>query len=137
LICNQWKYLSEFSKSVATFDKKQTRCKACQHDYHLLNWSKNKEKQYNNYLFRTYRLSRQQYEIMLEKQKNKCAICQNGETRLHKGRDTRLAVDHNHHTGHVRGLLCAKCNAAMGFINDNIQLAKAVVEYLEKFDNPK
>lgn len=45
-------------------------------------------------------------EMLLDKQKGRCAICQRPETGFKK----KLHVDHNHQTGKVRGLLCATCN---------------------------
>ncbi len=76
-----------------------------------------------------YGITLAQYEAMLETQKHVCAICGQPETRVRGKRGlTRLAVDHDHVTGKVRGLLCAKCNAGIGHFNDScLLLAKAIV----------
>jgi hypothetical protein len=66
-----------------------------------------------------------EYEKMLSNQGFVCVICK--ERRGKK----RLSVDHDHVTGKVRALLCGKCNAALGLINDNIVLARELVNYLE------
>lgn len=60
----------------------------------------------NNYLLKRYGITEDQYNELLRKQEGRCAVC---------GRDggkfkTKLAVDHDHKTGHVRGLLCKYCN---------------------------
>ena len=51
---------------------------------------------------------------MVEKQNGVCAICGNPETATSHGTIRRLSVDHDHETGEVRGLLCSKCNFALG-----------------------
>jgi tetrahydromethanopterin S-methyltransferase subunit B len=62
---------------------------------------------------------------MLRSQDNKCAIC-------HLGTTKRLFVDHDHKTGMVRGLLCYKCNSALGLINDSTDIAESIKQYLLK-----
>jgi hypothetical protein len=73
-------------------------------------------------------ISYDQYQEMLEKQYGKCAICGIHQDDLSQA----LAVDHDHETGQVRGLLCSKCNKGLGlFQEDCLNLEKAV-EYLKK-----
>jgi hypothetical protein len=65
---------------------------------------------------------------MLSEQSGVCKIC--GEpcpTYKHA-----LAVDHNHTTGKVRGLLCNNCNNGLGRFRDNPQYLRAAADYLEK-----
>jgi hypothetical protein len=60
-----------------------------------------------------------QYDEMLAKQHGVCAICFQPETTLYKRNGIEkakpLSVDHDHVTGRVRGLLCFRCNAYLGF----------------------
>lgn len=67
-----------------------------------------------------------------EKQKNCCAICAEPETTKIKGKLIALAVDHNHETGKVRGLLCVKCNRGLGLFKDNRKLLLRAAAYLAK-----
>lgn len=84
------------------------------------------------YLNQTYGISLDEYNALLIKQNNACAICLNEETSIHQsGVKRRLAVDHCHKTGIIRGLLCNKCNRALGYLYDNIVSAKNLVTYLE------
>ena len=88
-------------------------------------------------LQRTYGITLEHYNQMLKDQEGKCAICRNPETQEIKGRVLRLAVDHHHGKGHVRGLLCAKCNRGLGFFRDNPELMIKAAEYVNSysFDN--
>jgi hypothetical protein len=66
------------------------------------------------------------YENLLNKQNKKCAIC---------GKDastTRLAVDHDHNTGIVRGLLCFRCNFGLSFFKENTFISWKMFKYLLK-----
>lgn len=73
-----------------------------------------------------YGISLEEYEILLNSQNGVCAICGN----LNKT-DKRLAVDHDHKTGKVRGLLCSSCNILLGNAQDNIIILKTMIKYLE------
>jgi hypothetical protein len=70
---------------------------------------------------------------MLEDQNNECKICKKPESKTDKryGRIIKLSVDHCHKTGKVRSLLCSACNAALGQIDDSIQLLESMINYLK------
>ena len=77
-------------------------------------------------------LTIEDYDAMYTKQGGVCAICQQPETSSRNGKVYRLAVDHDHNTGKVRGLLCFKCNSAMGsFEKRGVPLEK-VIQFLER-----
>jgi hypothetical protein len=75
---------------------------------------------------RRYGVSETQYNALCESQGGVCAICKNKCVR------DRLGVDHCHTTGKVRGLLCVKCNNAIGLFNDDPNTAYSAYEYLSK-----
>ena len=79
---------------------------------------------------RKYGLSLQEYEELLVAQDGDCAICGQPETTRLRGRLNLLGVDHDHRTGRVRGLLCRKCNTAIGLLADNPELLSRAVRYL-------
>lgn len=65
-----------------------------------------KERAREGHLRRTYGIGIQEYDKMLTDQGGRCFICQRPEEVF----STRLAVDHDHNTGEIRGLLCSHCN---------------------------
>lgn len=71
-----------------------------------------------------FSLSEADYEVMLKHQDGRCAICR----KLPK--NVRLAVDHDHKTGQVRGLLCWACNSGIGKWNDDPKLLSRASDYL-------
>lgn len=74
----------------------------------------------------TYDLAPGDYGRLYEHQGGLCAGC-----RRAKGTGgRRLAVDHNHATGEVRGLLCTPCNQAVGHFRDDPQAFLRLAEYL-------
>lgn len=79
------------------------------------------------YLRRTYKITGAKHEQMMSDQRGRCAIC---GKRSSSGR--RLAVDHDHRTGEVRGLLCFKCNVGIGSFNDDTSLLRAASVYLTR-----
>ncbi len=81
-------------------------------------------------LKKKYDLTPEEYEAMLEKQGGVCAICKSEER---SGNRVRLAVDHNHKTGKVRGLLCSGCNTALGQFNEDLPRMKAALAYLLEY----
>ena len=64
-------------------------------------------------LRRVYGISRDEYEALLARQGGVCGICR-------KPPQEPLCVDHSHATGRVRGLLCRKCNTALGSLDDDV-----------------
>lgn len=82
----------------------------------------------NHYtIFHVHGIEPELYERMFVEQDNVCAIC-----RQKCVSRRRLSVDHCHDTGAIRGLLCAKCNRAIGLLGDDPALLDAAAAYLRK-----
>ena len=79
--------------------------------------------------FRSTGWTREAYEAAFVKQHGQCAVCL---CTLNSSRYTRLAGDHCHKTGKLRGLLCTQCNTAIGLMKDSPTRLRAAVEYLER-----
>jgi hypothetical protein len=83
------------------------------------------------HLKRKFGLNIEQYDQMLRAQGGGCAICGSGRPQSGK---YSLHVDHDHQTGVIRGLLCFRCNNAVGDLDDDAGLLRRAAEYLEAAD---
>jgi hypothetical protein len=83
-------------------------------------------------LAKNYGLSVADYDALLRAQGGVCAVCGRDEPNAHgrTGKQFALAVDHCHATGKVRGLLCQKCNRAIGLLGDDPVLMRRAISYL-------
>ncbi len=79
-------------------------------------YKKNKAQAKDKRLRNDYGITSAEYDKMLEHQKGVCAICGEVKGSNQYGK-TSLAVDHNHTTKKVRGLLCSCCNTALGLLS--------------------
>ena len=75
---------------------------------------------------RQFGLILEDFERMVAEVEGRCEIC--GQE-CQFGRD--LCVDHCHTTGHVRGLLCGRCNLGIGQLGDDPELLRKAADYLE------
>lgn len=118
----------------------QARCKECR-KAELGAWREKNRDAYNaserqryaqspakwaRHLRSKYGIGPMEYAERLAKQNGCCAICKTSAESLGE----TLAVDHDHMTGAVRGLLCAKCNRMLGCANDRPEVLRAGAEYL-------
>lgn len=92
-------------------------------DYRKEYWTKDREKKLARRRDSNYGLSPGEFERLSAEQSGKCAIC--------KQTPKKLCVDHCHGSGKVRGLLCGKCNFAIGHLDDSSEKARAAARYLK------
>lgn len=83
-------------------------------------------------LRRKFGINLHDYGEMLLAQEGKCAICGSRDAGTRNGEKKSLAVDHDHTTGKVRGLLCESCNQGLGKFNDSREVLLKAAAYLEK-----
>lgn len=86
-----------------------------------------KARQHDRMVQTTYGLAPGDYERLLASQGGRCAILGCRAT----GQTKRLAVDHNHVTGEVRGILCGPHNQLIGYNRDNPDTFRSLADYLE------
>lgn len=110
--CKINKSKDNFNKNRTTNDGLSSECKECLRKANL---------------FRRYKITVDQYNLLFLKQEGNCAICKKHQVSL---RET-LNVDHCHYSNKVRGLLCNKCNQGIGLFGDNIFILEYAIEYLK------
>jgi hypothetical protein len=108
--CSQWSRKNKYRKSLIDKQYKQKL--------------KKEDPLYNRRkTLKNYGLTITDYDEMLQRQDNRCAICHKPAVEEHRA----LAVDHNATTGQIRGLLCFRCNFGLGwFQEDRERLIRAV-----------
>lgn len=156
--CRELKDIADFGRDRRRKDLLNVNCRLCINSYYtkmskeekeVLNhkkknyYYKNRDRllkskvdKYKDYEYKDFRkdarlksyfgINLDIYKTMLSEQNNVCAICRQS---CKTGRD--LAVDHCHSTGKVRGLLCCKCNNGVGSFNDNIEIMKRAIKYID------
>jgi Autographiviridae endonuclease VII len=70
-------------------------------------------------------ISVEEYDELFEEQDGKCAICESVPS------NTRLAVDHDHQTNEIRGLLCHPCNRLLGRLENNPGMIYRIQSYVQ------
>jgi len=145
--CLETKPLDLFATSRTCKEGHRYACKACdavrQKQYETSEVGKAKRAQYEAkdttkadkrkwHLSNSYKLDCAAYNAMLTEQRNGCAIC--GTQVYDTSRPAfRLAIDHCHSTGTVRGLLCKNCNMGLGMFKDSPDTLARAIAYLNNY----
>lgn len=127
--CKEGKTLGEFHKNRNREDGRHDQCKECRKLFSVNNKERLSEKDREYRLKNKFGLTVDEYDSLFETQQGCCAICGTHQVNLSR----RLAVDHCHNSGEVRGLLCPNCNTGIGNLRDSIELLQKGVKYLEKY----
>ena len=125
---DNYDWVESATKNMTTDDKKAYATQWIREDR-----KRDPDKYKHKALKKQYNIGLDEYMIMLESQKGVCSICNKEESAInpHTKQPRDLAVDHCHSTGKVRGLLCSKCNTALGSFKDDISLLEAAIVYLK------
>ncbi|KKN77842.1 hypothetical protein LCGC14_0355790 [marine sediment metagenome] len=126
----------KFGNDKYTPTGKSRACKKCVNVVNKKYREANKGSYRGYSLERSYNITVEEYDQMLEVQNGVCAICHKPETaKIKNGVTRRLAIDHDHETDTVRELLCHRCNLMLGCAQDNtVTLLEAAI-YLERHHN--
>lgn len=94
--------------------------------HHRLRKKQQSEARHGAHIEATYGITAEEYDAIYKAQGGVCAIC-----RRASGKRRRLAVDHDHATGYVRGLLCKTCNRnVLGHLRDDPEALNRAIGYL-------
>jgi hypothetical protein len=113
-------------RGKAYYEANKEKLKAGARNWRTLNRGAHNVTKSRNRLLRVYGITVEQYEEQFRTQGERC-VCGREPS---EGR--RLAVDHCHQSGKVRGLLCQQCNTALGKMDDSPQKMRFFADYLER-----
>jgi hypothetical protein len=144
-ICEELKPLDDFGSHRAHADGKQNYCRPCRNllNKNMLTPEQRERKKANaqRFVFRErvkvrrrrelHGVTQAEFELLVAAQDGRCAICQHTETQEHRA----LVIDHHHESGRVRGLICSRCNKALGGFRDDPAILLAAAEYLTHQDD--
>lgn len=147
-MCQVVKPLDAFHTAKGNRDGHSNRCKACVAEYAKQRYQANRDQvqainkawQDKNpdgqrsarYKVR-FGITAADYDAKLASQGGVCAICGRPETKRNQSGLMSLAVDHNHTTGQVRGLLCYRCNTTLGGLDEDTAIMRAMIDYLHRY----
>lgn len=123
----------EFTKENTLKEGNKRSCRICRNNGAKLARRKralNEDEFYRKQnLHYSYGLTIQSFDEMVNAQNGLCLICLKLPD---TGKKKRLYVDHCHETGAIRGLLCNRCNSAIGLLGENTETMGRAIEYILK-----
>lgn len=126
--CGEEKSLDQFHRDRRYAQGVKCWCKDCaisvSSDWHRDNPARTADHARRSGL-KAFGMTVDDYDQLLAAQGGRCWIC---KRKPH--RDRRLAVDHSHRSGEVRGLLCHNCNTTLGYMHENIEWFTRAAAYL-------
>jgi hypothetical protein len=134
--CNQEKPIEDFPTAGKKLNKngekyRHSYCYLCQREKNRAYHAKNKEhihKRNRAWRLRSkFGVSAEWYAGKMAQNNGLCEICNKTDGAK------ALAVDHDHGTGAVRGLLCTNCNTGIGSLDDSIEMLEKAISYLKKY----
>ena len=121
--CGEEKPVEEFYGRKRAVDGLEPLCRLCKKDYSRSYYAPERRRER---ALKGYGLTIDGYGALLASQDCRCWVCGKHDDDEHKC----LSVDHDHATGRIRGLLCGKCNRAIGLLGDTPETVLKAYEYL-------
>jgi murein L,D-transpeptidase YafK len=142
--CGKTKALSEFYKAL----HKEARCRKCVSEMRKQTYLRDREKtlkrvaKYRNEypekirdtkLKQAYGVGINYFNAKLKEQGGVCGGCRRSVKNIWRGQEVNMALDHDHKTNKPRGVLCMKCNRALGLLEENQEFILSLLEYIRKY----
>lgn len=153
-VCEQWKDFWEFAKGVG--EQPSPNCNLKRYDirkpwspdnfywkelFYVSGDARKRQRVFRELnpirckgysLKQNYGITIREYEALYSKQNGRCAVCgiEGKPFDSSNGKTNTLAVDHDHNTGKIRGLLCSSCNRGLGFMKEDPKILQAALLYL-------
>jgi hypothetical protein len=136
-MCGEDKAIEEYNWCNKNRSKRAPYCRPChgKRSYADKLRRGNPERESLKYRCNSFGTTLEWYDKTHSEQDGKCALCGREETHPVRkgGKPRRLAIDHDHANGHVRGLLCFRCNTALNQLELNgLEWSERAVEYLKR-----
>jgi hypothetical protein len=125
--CKEIKRLEEFPPCKTGAGDVFNYCRPCFTEYKRHEYDRRPDIKFLSRL-RNYGLTPERYDLMYQEQGGRCAICGT------LGQSRGLAIDHDHDTGVVRGLLCSRCNSGIAMLCHNREYVQAADHYLARWE---
>lgn len=144
--CNVFRHMDMFYPYL----NKENRCKICVSELRKEDYKKkqarvvarvskyrkeNPEKIRDTKLKQAYGVGIDYYDAKLKEQNGVCGACKKNARNMWRGKLVRMALDHDHKTGKPRGILCIKCNRALGLLEENPTTINNLIDYIKKYQN--
>lgn len=121
--CGISKPLVDFQKAARYKGGLFSWCRSCSAEYTKSWRASHPGAQQGYHRLHRYGMSQIEYDALLDAQGGKCRLCAS---------ESRLNVDHSHTTGRIRGLLCVRCNTALGAFGDDPERLRAAARYVDQ-----
>jgi ribosomal protein L34E len=133
---------------LTEFYAKESRCKTCVNEIRRAKYKENPEiyiarvakfrtdnpeKIRDTKLKQAYGVGTEYFNAKLKEQGGVCAGCGRNVKTVWRGKEVEMALDHHHETKQPRGVLCIKCNRALGLLEENVQTMFNLIEYANKY----
>lgn len=124
--CGEEKDATEFNVDRRNKSGLYTYCRPCKYQRYK---KRDPKKRRLERVKACYGLEPGEYYALVEAANGTCQTCGTPEG---DDKPTKLVVDHCHVTGKVRGMICDRCNRALGLVGDNVQTLSNLITYLKQ-----